>query len=251
MIGLRSGGGVLGGGSGACAKTFVDVASTNTRIATSGVRCVMRQTSYNRGLMSSWRRVTCSALVALVACAVNAAAQAGQATLSFSITLPDGAVAAGARIEVTPAGAGAIRTAVMDAAHPIAVLPVASGPQRIRVTLTGYRAAEGTQDPGPGSERRLAVRLAADDSMGRSTISIESRSEPAYQTNLGPEWLTDLPSGGTVWSLLDTAHPFVISDRMDNGGLWSARAARLGGSGPSWNQTQFRLDGLDVTDMRD
>src|SRR5512139_224304 len=128
MKGSRSGGGV-----GACAKTVVDVADTSTRIATSGVRCVMRQTSYNRGLMSSWRRVTCSALVALVACAVDAAAQPGLATLSFSITLPDGAVAVGARIEVIPSGAGAIRTAVMDAARPIAVLPVASGPHRIRV----------------------------------------------------------------------------------------------------------------------
>ena len=53
-----------------------------------------------------------------------------------------------------------------------------------------------------------------------------------------------------MWSLLDTAHPFVITDRMDNGGLWSARPAKLGGSGPSWNQTLFQLDGLDVTDPR-
>ncbi|HEV8398146.1 MAG TPA: TonB-dependent receptor [Vicinamibacterales bacterium] len=201
--------------------------------------------------MSFWRRVTCSALVVLVACAVNAAAQAGLATLSISVTLPDGAAATGARVEVAPPGAGAIRTAVVDAAHPIAMLPVASGPHRIRVELAGYRAAEETQNLDPGSERRLAVRLAPEGGMGRSTISIVSRSEPTYQTNLGAEWLSDLPSGRTAWSLLDTAHPFVITDRMDNGGLWSARAAKLGGSGPSWNQTQFRLDGLDVTDTRD
>jgi len=199
--------------------------------------------------MSSWRRVTC-ALVALVACAANAAAQAGLATLSVSITLPDGAAATGARIEISQAGPGALRTAVVDAAHPIAVLPLTSGPHRIRVELAGYRMAEETQDLPPGSERRLAVRLAPEGGMGRSTISVEARSEPTYQTNLGSEWLADLPSGRTVWSLLDTAHPFVISDRMDNGGLWSARAAKLGGSGPSWDQTQFRLDGLDVTDMR-
>jgi hypothetical protein len=200
--------------------------------------------------MSFWRRVTC-ALVALVACAANAAAQAGLATLSVSVTLPDGAAANGARIEIAQAGPGALRTAVVDAAHPIAVLPVTPGPHRIRVELAGYRTAEETQDLPPGSERRLAVRLAADGGMGRSTISLEQRSEPTYQTNLGSEWLANLPSGRTVWSLLDTAHPFVISDRMDNGGLWSARPAKLGGSGPSWNQTQFRLDGLDVTDPRD
>ena len=201
--------------------------------------------------MSFWRRVTYCALVALVACAADAAAQTGLATLSISVTLPDGAPATGARIEVAPLGAGAIRTAVVDAAHPVAVLPVASGPHRVRVELAGSRVAEDTQDLAPGSERRLAVRLAPEGGMGRSTISMEGRSEATYQTNLGREWLADLPSGRTVWSLLDTAHPFVITDRMDNGGLWSARAARLAGSGPSWNQTQFRLDGLDVTDMRD
>jgi hypothetical protein len=200
--------------------------------------------------MSSWRRVTCCALVALVACAVDAAAQTSLATLTFSITLPDGAIASGARVDVAPVGAGAARSGVVDARHPLA-LPVGAGPHRIHVELAGYRVAEETRDLAPGSELHLAVRLAPQDSMGRSTITAEPRGEPTYQTNLSAGALTDLPSGRTVWSLLDTAHPFVISDRMDNGGLWSARAARLGGSGPSWNQTQFRLDGLDVTDMRD
>ena len=158
--------------------------------------------------------------------------------------------AIGARVEVSPPGAGAIRTGVVTEAHPTVVLPVGVGPHRIRVVLGGYRTAEQTQDL-PGSERLVVVRLAPESGMGASTIATERRSEATYQTNLGPEWLADLPSGRTAWSLLDTAHPFVITDRMDNGGLWSARSAKLGGSGPSWTQTQFRLDGLDVTDPRD
>ena len=201
--------------------------------------------------MSSWRRVTCSALVALAACAATAAAQAGLTTLSLTITLPDGAAATGARIEVAPSGAGAIRTAVVAAGQPAVTLPLASGPHRLRVELAGHRPAEQTLDLEPGSELRLAVRLAPEGGMGASTVAIAGRSKASYQTNLGPRFLSELPSGRTAWSLLDTAHPFVISDRMDNGGLWSARAAKLGGSGPPWNQTQFRLDGLDVTDMRE
>jgi len=200
--------------------------------------------------MSFWRRVMLSTLTALVACAADAAAQAGLSPLSFTVTLPDGATAIGARVEVSPPGAGAVRTGVVTEARPTVVLPVAVGPHRIRVVLGGYRTAEQTQDL-PGSERLIVVRLAPEAGMGASTITTERRSEATYQTNLGPEWLADLPSGRTVWSLLDTAHPFVISDRMDNGGLWSARSAKLGGSGPSWTQTQFRLDGLDVTDMRE
>jgi hypothetical protein len=197
------------------------------------------------------RRVMCYALVALMAWAAAAAAQSGTATLTLTVTLPDGSPATGARVEVAAPGAGAIRAATVTAERPVVVLPLASGSHRVRVELTGHRAAEQTQDLAPGTARRLAVRLAAEGGMGASTISVERSYEVTYQTSLGPEWLADLPSGRTVWSLLDTAHPFIITDRMDNGGLWSARAARLGGSGPSWNQTLFNLDGVDVTDPRD
>jgi hypothetical protein len=199
--------------------------------------------------MSSWRRVTCCALVAL-ACAVDAAAQAGLAALSLSITLPDGSAAVGARVEAAPVGAGAVRTGVVSAEHPIVRLPITSGRHRIRVELAGYRDADEFLDLPPGTELRLTVRLGPEAGMGGSTVTSQ-RWEASYQTNLGLEWLGGLPSGRTVWSLLDSAHPFVISDRMDNGGLWSARPSKLGGSGPSWSQTQFRLDGLDVTDMRE
>jgi len=201
--------------------------------------------------MPFWCRATFCALVAIVACAVSAAAQAGLATLTLTVTLPDGAPAIGARIDVTPAGAGAVRTAAVTVAQPVAVLPLTPGSHRIQVQLAGFRTAEQAQDLAAGTWRRIIVRLAPEGGMGNSTLSIESRGEVSYQTRLGSEWLADLPSAGTVWSLLETAHPFVIADRMDNGGLWSARAARLGGSGPSWNQTRFSLDGLDVTDPRD
>jgi hypothetical protein len=200
--------------------------------------------------MPFWRRVAICALAALVACAAAAAAQSGTATLTITVTVPDGSIAAGARIEVAPPGAGAIRAATITAERPTIVLPLTPGPHRVRVTFAGHRPAEQTQDLAPGTERRLTVHLMPETGMGGSTIAVEGRYETTYQTGLGPEWLADLPSGRTVWSLLDSAHPFVLTDRMDNGGLWSARPARLGGSGPSWNQTLFHLDGLDVTDPR-
>jgi len=200
--------------------------------------------------MSFCRRVALCALAMLVAGAAAAAAQSGAATLTLTVTLPDGSIASGAQIEVTPPGAGAVRAATITAERSTAVLPLRPGPHRVRVTFAGHRPAEQTYDLAPGSERRLAVRLMPETGMGNSTIAVERGYETTYQTGLGPEWLADLPSGRTVWSLLDTAHPFIITDRMDNGGLWSARAARLGGSGPSWNQTLFNLDGLDVTDPR-
>ena len=148
--------------------------------------------------MSSWRRVTICALVALVACAAAAAAQAGKTTLTLTVTLPDGAPAAGARVLVAPSGAGAVRAASITAERSTVVLPLTPGPHRVRVELAGYRTAEETQDLAPGTERRVAVRLMPESGMGASTISIESRYETTYQTNLGPVWLTDLPSGRTA-----------------------------------------------------
>jgi hypothetical protein len=202
-------------------------------------------------LIPSWRRVTCCALVALVACAAAAAAQTSTSTLVVVVTLPDGSPATGALVEAAPVGAGAVRTATISKEMSSAVLPLAPGSYRVQVRLSGFRPAEGTQDLAPGGERRLGVRLAPEAGMGNSTMSVDGRIETSYQTNMGPEWVRDLPSSRTVWSLLETAHPFVISDTLDNGGLWSARPALLGGSGPAWNQTQFRIDGLDATDPRE
>jgi hypothetical protein len=201
--------------------------------------------------MLLWRRVMVCALVALVACAARAAAQSGSATLTVTVTLPGGSTAAGAQVEIAPVGAGAARSAPVTAARPSLVFLLPPGAYRLQAQLTGFRAVAHTQLLIAGSESHATVRLALDAGMAASAVSVDTVYETTYQANLGPEALTDLPSAGTVWSLLETAHPFVISDRMDNGGLFSASPALLGGSGPSWNQTTFRFDGLDVTDPRD
>lgn len=62
------------------------------------------------------------------------------------------------------------------------------------------------------------------------------------------DFLRDLPSGRDVFSLLETAEPLTIADRIDGGGLFTGEAGRLSARGASWTQTTFTLDGVDLTD---
>ncbi|MET0552062.1 MAG: hypothetical protein ABW221_03430, partial [Vicinamibacteria bacterium] len=62
------------------------------------------------------------------------------------------------------------------------------------------------------------------------------------------DFLRDLPSGRDVFSLLETAEPLTIADRIDTGGLFTGEAGRLSARGASWTQSTFALDGVDLTD---
>jgi hypothetical protein len=59
---------------------------------------------------------------------------------------------------------------------------------------------------------------------------------------------SDLPTGTTVYSLLDTVVAEAINDRVDAGTLGAGEAARTGARGSSWTQTTFRLGEVDITD---
>ena len=60
--------------------------------------------------------------------------------------------------------------------------------------------------------------------------------------------LADLPSGSNIFSLLDSAIPEVIADRVDAGGLTAGQSALVGARGSSWTQTTFRIGDADITD---
>ena len=62
------------------------------------------------------------------------------------------------------------------------------------------------------------------------------------------DFLRDLPSGRDVFSLLETAEPLTVADRIDTGGLYTGEAGRLSARGASWTQATFTLDGVDLTD---
>ena len=58
--------------------------------------------------------------------------------------------------------------------------------------------------------------------------------------------MRDLPSAEDLWSLVDSAAPFVIADRVSTGGLGTGRSALVGSRGESWGLTTVLVDGLPV-----
>ena len=71
---------------------------------------------------------------------------------------------------------------------------------------------------------------------------------PDRGSTLESEPLRDLPAGGSVFSVLDTTQPEIVSDRFFSGGLNAGVPARLGAFLGSWTQTQFRIGDANVTD---
>jgi hypothetical protein len=81
------------------------------------------------------------------------------------------------------------------------------------------------------------------------TARPEAGRQPQPFTNsLTGDLITDLPSGSTVFSLLDTAFAELISDRVDAGSLTVGQPSRLGAHGSSWTQTTFRIGDVDISD---
>ncbi len=58
----------------------------------------------------------------------------------------------------------------------------------------------------------------------------------------------DLPSSGSLWSLLETVDPAAVVDRIDGAGLHLDEPGRFALRGASWTQNAVVLDGVDVTD---
>lgn len=72
--------------------------------------------------------------------------------------------------------------------------------------------------------------------------------QPVEGTVLSADWLRDLPSSRDAWSLLETAEPVAIGDRMDTGGVWAGLPGRATAHGTSLAQSGFRFAGGEAGD---
>ena len=174
------------------------------------------------------------------------------ATLDVHVTLADGAAPDGALVEVLEAdGAGALQSATVPAGGDLVTLHVPFAAAVVRVSKPGFQGAEGRFAVVAGQAVSLAARLVANGAAAGSTVIERDRIAAAREIAIDARVAEALPGGTTLWSLLETVHPFLIADRIDGGGQWPGEPARLGSQqGSPGGQSTFRVDGMDVTDPR-
>jgi len=61
-------------------------------------------------------------------------------------------------------------------------------------------------------------------------------------------FLRDLPLADSLYPVLETMQPSLITDRFTNGGLFNGQASRVGGFMASWSQARFLIGDVDISD---
>jgi hypothetical protein len=118
------------------------------------------------------------------------------------------------------------------------------------------RCAEGGRWEATTDEDGIAViagvapcALSVDAVPGKPEIRFRvERLETRVAAVFDERLVRDLPSSGTAWSLLETAEPAAILERIDGAGLLLGEPARFSMRGASWTQNAVLLDGVDLTD---
>ncbi len=110
------------------------------------------------------------------------------------------------------------------------------GTYSVTVNMAGVPAASMTVELGLREVVTLQTTPATANPAD-TRIELLNRQRLGEGAAFGERWLQDLPAGDSVWSVVETAVPFVIADRMDNGGLGTGRSALMGSRGSSWTTT--------------
>src|SRR5262245_20671860 len=94
----------------------------------------------------------------------------------------------------------------------------------------------------------LALAAAVSLPLGLAAQSPPSQERPPLGSSITVDALGELPASASLFTLLDTSIPDVITDRTDTGGISAGQPARAGAHGSTWTQTLFRLGDADITD---
>jgi hypothetical protein len=125
------------------------------------------------------------------------------------------------------------------------------GRYRLTARLTGFRTAMTEIDVEGGDVLSLLARLAVDglQAAEQSRFELVDRHRSWYGTVFNEAQVSRLPAGDSIWSLLETADPLTITDRIDGGGISSGDRMLIGSHASSWTQASYHLGELDVTDL--
>ncbi len=137
------------------------------------------------------------------------------------------------------------RSTAIPASGRVAISGLAPDVYEITVEVPGFAAGRIEVRVTAREIVRLDVVLAP-SGKGISRVNIADRFRDGEGVTFDRAWLDDLPGGDDVWRLFETAAPFTIADRMDNGGLYTGRSALVGSRAASWTSTAVSFDGAAI-----
>jgi hypothetical protein len=100
----------------------------------------------------------------------------------------------------------------------------------------------------PRVYRVAAVLVLCAASARAQTLAVPE--QPLLGSTLTADFLAALPTGSNAFSVPETIQLETISDLFSAGGLNVAAAPHVGGLLNSWNQTQYRVGDVNITDPR-
>ena len=114
----------------------------------------------------------------------------------------------------------------------------------VKVDMKGGPAA--TTAVKVGTREVVTLRVEREQTGAALRIRVAGRMPLGEGVDFDERWLDDLPAGRDLWSLIETAAPFVIADRMDTGGIGLGHSALLGGRGAPWLSTSVTFGNFSV-----
>ena len=83
-------------------------------------------------------------------------------------------------------------------------------------------------------------------------VRAQTAAEQAYvsqvTTGIDADVIHDLPTSDSIFSILETTEPSLVSDRMSGSGAYTGQAPRISGFLSSWSQTLYRVGDVSISD---
>ena len=184
-------------------------------------------------------------------------AQVAGASLSGTITDPQGDVVVGAKISAQNVATGVTSETTTNSAGTYNLVNVNAGNYEVSISATGFTTAVSKIELTVGSQQQLSVAL----TVGQVTQTVEvTGAAPIVQTenatlsgNVESQQIVELPLNGRDWTSLATLEPGVVQVRPHEqvtqpGGNLRGLGNQLTVDGNRPTQNVYRLNGIVVND---
>ncbi len=177
------------------------------------------------------------------------------AVLRGTVADADGLAISGARIGLETTDGARVAEASTDTRGAFGIAGLRQG----RYAISCARPGEAPLSSAPvdlGGFETVFIMLRLIPSGPDKGLIVESLTRdpgsPSSATTIDADQMRLLPSGGSVWSLIENQDMSATTDRIDVGGMRSDLPALFSArGGTSWTQNEYRLNGMSVTDPYD